>query len=230
MSKPLDPRLALAASFVRPGARFADIGTDHAYLPLSLLAEGRIASAVAADIAQGPLERARANVLAAGREGEVTLRLTPGLTGMEELGLTDIAICGMGGEMILSILAAAPFVKGGDVRLILQPMTHLADVRRGLAADGFAILGERCAIAAGRPYVCLCATYTGERRTLTPEVAELGDSHVWDARDTAAFLTLLAAREREARARIAGKTQGGADTAEERALLAAIAAERERLL
>ncbi len=230
MSKPLDPRLALAASFVRPGAHFADIGTDHAYLPLWLLGEGRIASAVAADIARGPLERARANVRAAGRENEVTLLLTPGLTGMEGLGLTDIAICGMGGEMILSILAAAPFVKERGIRLILQPMTHLADVRASLAAEGFAIEGERCAIAAGRPYVCLAATYTGVRRTLAPAIAELGDCRVWDARDTAAFLTLLAAREREARARIVGKTQGGVDTAEERALLAAIAAERERLV
>ncbi len=220
----------MAASLVRRGARFADIGTDHAYLPLWLLAEGRIASAVAADIARGPLERALRNVRAAGREGQVTLLLTPGLTGMEGLGLTDIAICGMGGEMILSILAAAPFVKEGDVRLILQLMTHVADVRRALAADGFAIVGERCAIAAGRPYVCLAVTYTGECRTLPDEIAELGDHSVWDARDTAAFLTLLAVREREARARMAGKAQGGADTAAEEALLAAIAAERERLV
>ena len=219
----------MAASLVRPGARFADIGTDHAYLPLALLREGRIASAVAADIAEGPLARARENVLAAGYGGQVTLLLTPGLTGMEGFGLTDIAICGMGGEMILSILAAAPFVKDSGVRLILQPMTHSADVRRALAAEGFAIEGERCAIAAGRPYVCLAVTYTGERRTLSPEVAELGDHRVWDARDTEAFLTLLAVREREARARMAGKLQGGADTAAEVALLAAIEAERERL-
>ncbi len=230
MSKPLDPRLALAASFVRPGAHFADVGTDHAYLPLWLLGEGRIASAVASDIAAGPLGRARENVRAAGREGEVTLLLTPGLTGMEELGLTDIAICGMGGEMILSILAAAPFVKEGGVRLILQPMTHLADVRSTLAAEGFAIVRERCALAAGRPYVCLAATYTGERRILSPEAAELGDRRAWDERDTEAFLALLAAREREVLARIAGKTQGGADTAAEVALLSAIAAEREMLV
>ena len=220
----------MAASFVRPGARFADIGTDHAYLPLALLDEGRIASAVAADIAEGPLGRARENVRAAGREAEVTLLLTPGLTGMEGLGLTDIAICGMGGEMILSILAAAPFVKDNGVRLILQPMTHVADVRRALATDGFSVTGERCALAAGRPYVCLAVTYTGEHRTLTPAEAELGDHAVWDPRDTEAYLTLLAARERETLARIAGKTQGGADTAAEVALLAAIKAERERLV
>ena len=92
----LDARLLSVASLVRRGARFADVGTDHAYLPLYLLEEGMISSAVAADIAEGPLATARANVMASGREGDVTLLLANGLSGMDGLGLTDIAICGMG--------------------------------------------------------------------------------------------------------------------------------------
>ncbi|MBQ2718458.1 MAG: SAM-dependent methyltransferase [Clostridia bacterium] len=230
MSKhPLDPRLSLAASLVREGARFADVGTDHAYLPLWLLSEGRLSYAVASDVAVGPLERARANVRAEGREGEVTLLLTDGLAGMEGLSLTDVAICGMGGEMIVSILAAAPFVREQRVRLILQPMTHAADLRRYLAAEGFAVLGERYATAAGKVYLCLAAEYTGEPYALPAPMAELGSAALRDARDTEAFLAFLVLRERDTRARLAGKRQGGVDARDEEELLAAIAAEREAL-
>lgn len=228
--RPLDPRLALAASFVREGAVFADVGTDHAYLPLSLLAEGRIASAVASDVANGPLERARRNVRAEGREREVTLLLADGLLGMEGLGLTDIAICGMGGEMIVSILRAAPFVRDPAVRLILQPMTRAQDVRRYLAAEGFATPCERYAVAAGRIYTCLATSYEGTPRRITEAEAELGHPASRDARDREVFLALLEKREHEVLARKEGKRVGGAGVAEEDRLLAAIAAEREGVI
>ena len=224
-----DARLRLAASFVRSGARFADIGTDHAYLPIYLLREGRIASAVAADVAEGPLGRARRNVEECGLSDRIELRLADGLSGMEGCGLTDIAICGMGGELIAAILRAAPFVREGDVRLILQPMTRIAELRRYLAAEGFAIDGERYAVAAGRAYTCLCVTFTGVPYPIDAVTAELGFHERRLPEDRAAFAALLDEREREALARIRGKRLGGADTTEEETMLAAIAAERERL-
>ena len=55
----LPPRLAAVAALVPPGARLVDVGTDHGYLPLLLLEEGRVLSAIATDIAPGPLGRAR---------------------------------------------------------------------------------------------------------------------------------------------------------------------------
>ncbi len=226
----LDPRLALVAELVRDGARFADVGTDHAYLPIHLLAMGRICSAVASDVAEGPLERARANVRAAGREGEVTLLLADGLSGMEGLGLSDIAVCGMGGELIASILEAAPFVRDPAVRLILQPMTRADSLRRYLASTGFRILSERYAAAGGRVYLCLCATFDGETRSLDDIAAVLGDARARDGRDREAFLSFLDLREREAVSRLRGKREGGADASAEECLLAAIAAERSRIL
>ena len=57
-----DERLALCASFVREGAAVADIGTDHAYLPVWLVRSGKIPSAVAADLREGPLANAQANI------------------------------------------------------------------------------------------------------------------------------------------------------------------------
>ena len=163
---------------VREGARFADVGTDHAYLPLYLLSIGRIASAVAADVAEGPLARARDNVRAAGREGDVTLMLTDGLQGMDKLGLTDIAICGMGGELIASIVDAAPWVKDRSVRLILQPMTKAPQLRAYLAEAGFSVLKETVTEVSGKLYTCLCAEYTNTPHPLSVFEAEIGEYHI----------------------------------------------------
>lgn len=216
----------MAEALVRPGARFADVGTDHAYLPIHLYRAGRISYAVAADIAEGPLDRARENLVAAGLSDKVKLLLADGLTGMEGLSLTDIAVCGMGGEMIAAILAAAPFVRDPAVRLILQPMTKADALRTYLAAEGFSVFCERYAVEDGRAYVCLGAAYDGRVRTASPVSAVLGEKAVRDVRDREAFLTYLDIREREVRGRLLGKRAGGADTAADEALLAAIAEER----
>ncbi len=158
---PLTPRLEAAASLVRPGATAADVGTDHAYLPIYLVGAGIAHSAVASDINEGPLQRADANVRRFGMEGKIALRLTPGLAGIEAFSPTDILICGMGGELIASILEAAPFTRDPQIRLILQPMTSARELRVWLAEQGFAITEERFAAEKEKLYVVMAATYTG---------------------------------------------------------------------
>ena len=185
-----------AAALVRDGAVFADIGTDHAYLPLYLLSRGRILRAVAADIGEGPLSRARANIVEAGEEGRIRTVLTDGLIGLEDEGLSDIAICGMGGELIVRILSNAPFVKQKGIRLILQPMTRAAVLRRYLAENGFAIVEEIPSRAAGRVYSCLAAEYDGVCRTLSPARAEVGYPCCRTAEERDAFCELLSRKIR----------------------------------
>ena len=226
----LDARLATVAALVRRGARFADVGTDHAYLPIHLLDEGLIASAVASDIAEGPLASARANVLAAGYGERVTLVLTNGLVGLDGMALTDIAICGMGGELIADILTAAPFVKDPAIRLILQPMSRAEVLRAYLGREGFAVTAERYAIAADRAYLALALSYTGEPYEVDPVRAVLGDPALRLQEDAVAFSAYLDAREREALRRLRGKRSGGLATDAEDALLSAIKEERERLV
>ncbi len=165
----LDARLETAAGFVRAGAVFADVGTDHAYLPIALLQKNRISRAVAADIARGPLESARAHLDVSAKEDpslydRIDLVLTDGLAGLEAYrpAISDIAICGMGGELIARILGEAPFVFDPNIRLILQPMTMQPYLRTWLWGACFAVDAERlCKTANGKLYSVICCHYTG---------------------------------------------------------------------
>ena len=138
----LSPRLRLAADLVPQGARLADVGTDHAYLPTALLQEGKIPFAVAADLRQGPLASAKATVRRAELEGKVAFRLCDGLRGIRPEEVDGVAIAGMGGETIASILAAAPWTRELDVPLILQPMSSMPDLRQWLGENGYRIVTE----------------------------------------------------------------------------------------
>ena len=105
----LTPRLRSVAELVPRGARFADVGTDYAYLPVWLLQQGRITGAVASDLRPGPLERARGTAEKYGLTGRMDFRLCDGLSGIQPDEVSTIAMAGMGGETIAAILAAAPW-------------------------------------------------------------------------------------------------------------------------
>lgn len=170
----LDGRLASAFGLVRQGATFADVGTDHAHLPLALLSEGRIERAVCSDINEGPLRSAMENARQAGLSSKIEFVLTSGATALFGKGITDYAIMGMGGELIADIIAAAPHLMTEGVRIIAQPMTRRAALRRTLATLGFEIINEVYSSAAGRYYVTILAEYTGKKTELTDVEAELG--------------------------------------------------------
>ena len=169
-------RLSAAADLVRAGAVFADIGTDHASLPIYLASEGKITRAYACDVAEKPVELAKRNVEASGYADVIDVRLADGFAGLEGAGLTDAAVCGMGGELICALLSAdcARFLRADRVRLILQPMSRSAYLRHYLASEGFSIEDEMIVRDMGRQYEIICAVYTGEPYTLTPLEEQLG--------------------------------------------------------
>ena len=138
----LSPRLRMVGELVPAGARLADVGTDHAYLPAALLLEGKIPWAVAADLRRGPLDRARATAREYGLTGNVAFRLCDGLSGICPGEVDAVAIAGMGGETIAAILSAALWVRERGVPLILQPMSSFPDLRGWLQANGFSIEEE----------------------------------------------------------------------------------------
>lgn len=156
----LSRRLAAAAEFVREGSFVADIGTDHAYLPIYLCESGRIRGAVASDVNRGPAERAKAHVAAYGLSEKISVCLCDGLDGLESYAPEDICILGMGGELIVSLLSRVPWLKTEGKRLILQPMTHPEAVRSYLLDDGFSIVDE-VLVEDDKIYQIICAEYTG---------------------------------------------------------------------
>ena len=170
----LDSRLLSAARFVRQGAVFADIGTDHAHLPIFLLKQKKISRAILSDINRGPLDSAKDNVIEAGLLPLVELRLTDGARELSGLGITDVAVCGMGGELIARIISDALWLLDGSVRLILQPMTKVAHLRRALASLGFMIDAEAHSEADGKNYVTICAHFDGTEREIDDVEAEIG--------------------------------------------------------
>lgn len=127
----LSPRLQAIARQVPQGARLADVGTDHGYLPVWLLLNGRIGYAIAADLRKGPLDRAKGTAQRFEQTDGISFRLCDGLTGIHEEEVDAVAIAGMGGETIAAILEAASWTKKGKL-LLLQPMTGAPKLRRWL--------------------------------------------------------------------------------------------------
>ena len=194
----LDGRLSSVAKFVRRGARFADVGTDHAYLPVFLLLDGRIERAVCSDINRGPLDNARATAREGGVYERIDFVLTDGAAALSDFGITDMAICGMGGELIAKIIEGAPFIKSSGVRLILQPMTRQEHLRTYLYNNGFSVIAEDYAADSGKFYSIIVAEYTGAETggKATPSVRYGGICHGALAAERGYLLTKLSAKKR----------------------------------
>ncbi len=159
----LGARLKAAADFVKSGLPTADIGTDHAYLPVYLVLSGVLDSAFASDINEGPLENARQTAEKYNLQDKITLRLSDGLQSYEGGEIKQIIICGMGGELIAKILNDWEHTQSEGMRLILQPMSKPEALRQYLAENGFKIMQEKGAFDDGRYYTVICAEWTGEK-------------------------------------------------------------------
>lgn len=147
----LTPRLRLLADWVPPGARLADVGTDHAYLPVWLRLHGRVVSAIACDLREGPLARAKETGRTYGAEG-IDYRLGNGLAVVSPEEADTVVIAGMGGENIAAILARAPWTADGKHTLLLQPQSRAEALRAFLAANGYVIRREALAEDRGTIY------------------------------------------------------------------------------
>ena len=176
----LSPRLLCAASFARQGSFIADVGTDHAYLPIYLEKHGIIRGAVASDINEGPAERARKNISSHSLESKICVNISNGLSGLEKYSPDDVFILGMGGELIADILGASSLPKAEGVRLILQPMTHPEILRSFLLENLYEICDEEIVEDEnGKIYQIIVASYSGKRAdALTPAELLLGKINI----------------------------------------------------
>lgn len=168
----LSPRLQLLAEMVPQGAKVLDVGTDHAYLPLWLLRKGRVTAACASDIALGPLAAAAAHAQDAGLASSLRLVQCDGLVGFGSEDGDTVILAGMGGETIVNILAAAPWINQEKL-LLLQPMSKQAYLRRWLQENCFIITAEHLAQEGEKIYNVLAAK-PGRMPPLSPGELELG--------------------------------------------------------
>lgn len=141
MKLPLSKRLAVCCGFVAPGDRVADIGCDHGYLSIYLLANGIASSVIAADINEGPLQSAVQNARKFGVSDRIRFYLSDGVKSTPR-DFDTLVCAGMGGDTMISILEAAPWLQSAQYRLILQCQSKMPMLRKYLSGQGWRITEE----------------------------------------------------------------------------------------
>lgn len=151
----LSHRLEVIASFVKPGSRLADIGTDHGYIPIYLAQEGVILSGLAMDVREGPLSRARSHIEEAGLSEKIKTRLSDGLSELSSNEADTVVIAGMGGELEIHILEEGRHVWETVSQWVLSPQSDLDRVRQYLLKNGFSIDREEMVKEDGKFYTIM---------------------------------------------------------------------------
>ena len=155
----LSKRLRMNASFVTPGNRLADVGTDHGYIPIALCLEGVIPSALAMDVNPGPLERAKEHIQQFDLETDIHTRLSDGVQALCPGEADSVLIAGMGGALTVKILEAGEKVLASVKELILQPQSEIDKVRSYLLTHGYVIAGEKMVYEDGKYYPAMRAVH-----------------------------------------------------------------------
>lgn len=157
----LSKRLATVAKYVQEGARLADIGSDHAYLPASLILNGQISFAVAGEVVKGPFENELHEVEKLRLQDQLIPRLANGLAAIHPKDRIDtISIAGMGGSLITNILDEGQAQMKGVKRLILQPNVGELRVRTWLMNHQWQIQDEQILAEDGHTYEIIVAEPT----------------------------------------------------------------------
>lgn len=153
----ISKRLKTVASLVTEGYRVADIGTDHAYVPIFLVEEGRTERALAMDIGRGPLERAAEHIKGRGLQDKIETRLSDGLSAYIQGEADSIVMAGMGGALMVRILTDGAGKCAGLKEMVLSPQSEIALVRRFLVENGWSIKQEIMLKEEGKYYTVMRA-------------------------------------------------------------------------
>ena len=152
----LSKRLESIASYISPGSRVADVGTDHGYIPAWLIQNGICERVIASDIKSGPLQTAVNTAKSAEVYDSIDFRLCSGLDEYSGDEVDEVIMAGMGGETLISILDAKPWTR--DKKLIMQPQSKIPELRRWLRENGYVIEDARLVYDAGRIYLVWLVT------------------------------------------------------------------------
>lgn len=153
----LSNRLEAVANNIPAGARLADIGSDHAYLPCNVLKKGIVPVAVAGEVAEGPYQSALEQVQSENLEDKIAVRKGDGLEVIQPGEVDCITIAGMGGTLISNILERGKTKLDGVTRLVLQPNVGSFSVRSWLIDNGWELIKEEILKEDGKIYEILVA-------------------------------------------------------------------------
>lgn len=167
MKLPISKRLLCCAELIPTGSRVADIGTDHGYLGIYLLKEGKATHVLACDLREGPLDNARRNAALFGVQAQMDFRLSDGLAKVRPEEVDTIVLAGMGGDLIVRILSQCTWLRDERLTLILQPQSAGNALRRWLAEEGFELLREEPVLDGSFLYTVMQVRF-GAARALTP--------------------------------------------------------------
>ena len=152
-------RLQSVAAFVQEGKRLADVGCDHGYIPIYLLQKKKIEKAIAMDINQGPLMRAKEHIQEWGLENYIDTRLSDGVKALKPNEVQSVVIAGMGGPLMEKILTEGNEVLQTVTELVLQPQSEIGHFRRFLIENGYEITHEEMILEDGKYYPIMRAVH-----------------------------------------------------------------------
>lgn len=155
----ISERLKCVAGLVNKGARVADIGTDHAYLPIYLVQNGISNKVYACDVRKEPLRRAKLHIDEYGLSDKITTQLCDGLKGINKGDVDTVTICGMGGKLMKNILKAGIDKLGDNTQLVLSAQSELRDFRKYLLEIGVDIKSEHMLLEDGKYYFIFDCVY-----------------------------------------------------------------------
>lgn len=155
----ISERLKCVACLVNKGARVADIGTDHAYLPIYLVQNGISNKVYACDVRKEPLRRAKLHIDEYGLSDKITTQLCDGLKGINKGDVDTVTICGMGGKLMKNILKAGIDKLGDNTQLVLSAQSELRDFRKYLLETGIDIKSEHMLLEDGKYYFIFDCVY-----------------------------------------------------------------------
>ncbi|MGA9226061.1 MAG: tRNA (adenine(22)-N(1))-methyltransferase TrmK [Mesobacillus sp.] len=156
-SEKLSNRLEAVANNIPQGARLADIGSDHAYLPCNVVKKGIVPGAIAGEVAEGPYQSALEQVQSENLTAEISVRKGNGLDVIQPGEVDCITIAGMGGTLISNILDRGKTKLDGVNRLVLQPNVGSFAVRSWLIDNGWELMREEILKEDGKIYEILVA-------------------------------------------------------------------------
>ena len=171
----LSPRLRAIIEMVPPLDCLADIGSDHAYVPIALIQQQRIRRAIASEIASGPLKISQRDIQAAHLQQQITTRLADGLSGLSRQDQVDLAvIAGMGGQLITQILERGQSQLRFISQLILEPNNDEPCVRQWLSQHHWQIKTEQIVQEGRQIYEMIYAQKQANFKPLTPQQVMFG--------------------------------------------------------